>query len=305
MKKEIYFAGGCFWGTEKVFQSVPGVLDTTVGYANGHKDHPSYKEVCTDTTGHRETVKVVYEDQWVSLETLVDVFFMTIDPTLANQQGNDRGSQYQTGVYYTDEKEAAVLEKIFATKRQRVQPFFVELAPLTHFWDAEEMHQNYLEKNPRGYCHIHPRELQEVEAYLAQQLKAKIGQTAYEVVKHAATERPFTGRYDQFFEKGIYVDVVSGEPLFLSADKFDAGCGWPAFSKPIDKGAIQYHRDSSHGMERTEVTSQQAKSHLGHVFQDGPAALGGSRYCINSAALRFVPVDEMKAEGYGAYLELL
>lgn len=161
--KEIYFAGGCFWGTEKVFQACPGVKETTVGYANGHTDNPTYIEVCTDMTGHRETVKVEYEPEEINLTTLLQVFFLVIDPTVRNRQGNDIGSQYQTGVYYSDPNDIALLETVFDEKKQQIKPFFVELKPLNHFWPAEDYHQDYLDKNPNGYCHITPVEMLEVQ----------------------------------------------------------------------------------------------------------------------------------------------
>ena len=162
--KEIYFAGGCFWGTEMVFRSVPGVCDTTVGYANGHTQNPTYQEVCTDTTGHRETVKVVYDPALLSLERLLEVYFLVVDPTVKNRQGGDIGSQYQTGVYYTDPADRAVIEPVFDAQRARGGDFFVELAPLACFFPAEEYHQDYLEKNPDGYCHISPAEMARVRA---------------------------------------------------------------------------------------------------------------------------------------------
>lgn len=163
MTHEIYFAGGCFWGTEKVFKSCPGVKTTTVGYANGHTENPTYKEVCTDTTGHRETVMVEYDPEEISLETLPTVFFLVIDPTVRNRQGGDIGTQYQTGVYYKDAADLPVLENVFEEKKRSVHPFFTELAPLEHFWTAEEYYQDYLDKNPRCYCHITPLEMQEVQ----------------------------------------------------------------------------------------------------------------------------------------------
>ncbi|MBQ3411988.1 MAG: peptide-methionine (S)-S-oxide reductase MsrA [Oscillospiraceae bacterium] len=163
-RREIYFAGGCFWGTEKVFQSLNGVLDTTVGYANGHVADPSYELVKTDTTGHRETVKVVYDPSVISLRKLLKAYFICVDPTVKNQQGHDIGSQYQTGVYYTDEESADVIREVFREKRREYDPFCVELAPLACFYDAEEYHQDYLIKNPDGYCHVTPGMYRQVRA---------------------------------------------------------------------------------------------------------------------------------------------
>ena len=165
--KEIYFAGGCFWGTEMVFRSVPGVTDTTVGYANGHTQNPTYQEVCTDTTGHRETVKVVYDPAAVSLKKLLEVYFLVVDPTVRNRQGGDIGSQYQTGVYYSDPADLPVLSAAFEAERARSGEFCVELLPLRCFYSAEEYHQDYLEKNPTGYCHISPAEMARVRAMFA------------------------------------------------------------------------------------------------------------------------------------------
>lgn len=160
--REIYFAGGCFWGTEKVFQSLHGVVETTVGYANGTVADPSYELVKTDTTGHRETVKVVYDPDQITLAKLLKAYFICVDPTVKNQQGHDIGSQYQTGVYYTDPADLEIIEPIFAEKRAQYDPFCVELAPLSCFYDAEEYHQDYLIKNPDGYCHISREEYRKV-----------------------------------------------------------------------------------------------------------------------------------------------
>lgn len=137
-----------------------------------------------------------------------------------------------------------------------------------------------------------------------EELKKRLSPIQYAVTQEAATEQPFTGKYDHFDEPGIYVDVVSGEPLFSSRDKYDSGCGWPAFTKPIAKRVIKEKRDQSFGMERTEVRSKAADSHLGHVFTDGPVEQGGLRYCINSAALRFISADQLVDEGYGEYVKL-
>ncbi len=326
MNRNIYFAGGCFWGTERVFKEIPGVVDTTVGYANGTVEYPSYEQVCRNETGHREAVRVVYDSDRLSLEKLTHAFFLVIDPTLENRQGNDIGTQYQTGIYYEDEQDLPVLTKVFEQQRAQHDEFHVELSSLSAFYDAEEYHQDYLDKNPGGYCHITNYELEEVRALFAaeaaeigeepkdelyasdeteEELFYRIGPSAYDVVRKAGTERAFSGEYDDFFEKGIYVDIVSGEPLFVSTDKYNSGCGWPAFTRPIGEEHVVYNRDTSFGMERVEVRSKGANSHLGHVFHDGPADRGGMRYCINSVALRFVPVDDMEAEGYGDLVELV
>lgn len=313
--REIYFAGGCFWGVESYFSQVPGVRSATVGYANGDTANPSYQEVCTGKTGHAETVHLVYDPDQVSLQTLTEHFFLIINPLTLNRQGNDSGSQYRSGVYYTDESDLEVLQQVMDAEQEKyTAPIQTELLPLRCYYLAEDYHQDYLEKNPGGYCHIDfssladfPR-LEQSSAYSRpsdQEIRSMLTEEQYRVTQENATERPFSGEYDQLFEPGIYVDVVTGEPLFLSADKYDAGCGWPSFSRPIDTDAVVESADTSYGMNRTEVRSRIGDSHLGHVFSDGPAALGGMRYCINSASLRFVPYAEMEKEGYGDLLPLV
>ena len=184
----------------------------------------------------------------------------------------------------------------------------MEILPIKNFFPAEINHQKYLDKNPGGYCHI-PQKLfklnNEKKKLKEKELRNKIGDLSYEVTQNSFTEKPFTGKYNNFFEKGIYVDIVSGEPLFLSKDKFDSGCGWPAFSKPVNKNNLIEKNDLSHFMNRTEVRSSKANSHLGHVFNDGPEDKGGLRYCINSAALRFIPFEDMEKEGFGEYKNLI
>ena len=314
MRKTIYIAGGCFWGLEKYFTCINGVKETCVGYANGSTANPSYEEVCSHTTGHAEAVRVTYEDNEVKLAQLLDLFYQVIDPTAVNRQGADRGPQYRTGIYYTDSADRAVIEESLAwLQREYEQPVAVEAVPLANFYPAEDYHQRYLDKNPQGYCHIGPEafELAKKTQHPVYQRKSKeelqqsLTELQYEVTQNAATERPFQNEYYDTFLKGIYVDITTGEPLFASTDKFESGCGWPSFTRPIDIDLIEEVEDSSHGMRRIEVRSKTGDAHLGHVFDDGPEEFGGQRYCINSASLRFVPKAEMEAEGYGAYLSLV
>ena len=311
----IYLAGGCFWGMEQLMQSIPGVIDAQSGYANGTcQADATYQAVCKGDTGFRETVRVEYDPEQVSLDALLLAYFYVIDPTVQNRQGNDRGSQYQTGVYYTNDKARETVERIADIERGRSEKFFVEIGPLKNYYPAEEYHQNYLEKNPNGYCHI-PRAEMELFSRLhidpgdyrkpaAETIRDTLTAEQYRVTQESGTERAFTGELWDKFEKGIYVDIVTGEPLFSSADKFESGCGWPAFTKPIEIPAVVEREDLSHGMRRTEVRSRAGDSHLGHVFTGDPESPNGVRYCINSAALRFVPYAKMEAEGYGYILNL-
>lgn len=310
--KEIYFAGGCFWGTEHFFKQIRGVVSTEVGYANGNGENPTYEEVCKHTTGFAETVHVVYNPDQLSLETLLDLYFQTIDPTLLNRQGNDIGDQYRTGVYYTDPADEPIIRSSLAQLQKRYQASIVtECLPLKNFYTAEEYHQDYLDKNPNGYCHVRPelfelaRRANPYKRPSDSVLRKKLTATQYAVTQHAATERPFDNDYWNEHRPGIYVDITTGQPLFVSADKYDSGCGWPSFTRPIDSTLIEEHRDSSHGMQRIEVRSRVGGAHLGHVFDDGPEEKGGLRYCINSASLRFIPRDSMQAAGYAKWIPLV
>ena len=310
--KEIYFAGGCFWGVEEYFSRIPGVYDAVSGYANGNTEQPTYEEVCSDNTGFAETVRVRYDPAVVSLRILTGQYFKIIDPVSVNRQGNDRGTQYRTGIFYTEEKDCASIRPVMAEiQKDYSGPLAVELAPLQNFYPAEDYHQDYLQKNPGGYCHIDFSSLEDLTVRAngtvgiripEKELREELTPLQYDVTRNAATERPFTGEYWDSKEPGLYVDIVTGEPLFTSADKFDSGCGWPSFTKPIEPEAVTQQEDNSHGMNRVEVRSHDGDSHLGHVFEDGPRESGGLRYCINSASLRFIPLSRMEEEGYGDYI---
>ena len=311
----IYLAGGCFWGMERLMQAIPGVIDAQSGYANGRRaQDANYQAVCRGDTGFRETVRVEYDPEQVSLDALLLAYFYVIDPTVQNRQGNDVGTQYQTGVYYTNDKAKEAVERIAGMERRRRKAFYVETGPLLSYYPAEAYHQDYLEKNPGGYCHVPLEEIQlfshlridpgDYQKPAAEAIRDKLTREQYAVTQEGGTEYAFRNEFWDQFEKGIYVDVVTGEPLFSSADKFHSSCGWPAFSKPIEAPVIVELEDHSYGMERTEVRSRAGNSHLGHVFWDDPESPNGVRYCINSAALHFVPYAHMEAEGYGYLLDL-
>ncbi len=310
--KTIYFAGGCFWGIEGYMERIYGVYDATSGYANGKTENPTYEEVSTGETGHAETVKVQYEPKKISLEKLLSYFLMVVDPTSLNKQGNDEGTQYRSGIYYVDDSDRDIIvEKLKKEQQKYDEKIVVEVKKLNNFYNAEDYHQDYLVKNPKGYCHIGLSKANEViideDDYKKpsnDEIKKKLTGEEYKVTQESATEPAFDNEFWDNHKKGIYVDVVTGEPLFSSTDKFDSGCGWPSFSKPISKDVLKYNKDNSHNMERTEVKSRSGDSHLGHVFDDGPKEKGGLRYCINSAALKFIPLEKMDEKGYG-YLKHL
>ncbi len=316
----IYFAGGCFWGTEHFFQQVRGVDATEVGYANGKIKNPTYEEVTTGETGFAETVKVNFDPEIVDLGLLIDLYFKTIDPTSLNKQGNDRGTQYRTGIFYVNEAQKKLIEqKIAELAKNYKEKIVIEVEPIKNFYAAESYHQDYLNKNPGGYCHIDlslfelarkanpekPKTSNKYKKADKETLKNELTSLQYDVTQNGATERPFSNEYNDEFREGIYVDITTGEPLFISTDKFESGCGWPSFSKPISNKLINETSDNSFGMSRTEVRSKTGDAHLGHVFNDGPKEKGGLRYCINSASLKFIPKEDMKKKGYGDYLKLL
>lgn len=315
--KTIHLAGGCFWGLEAYMQKLNGVEDAVSGYANGKTENPSYYDL--KTSGHAETVKVIYNPDIISLEDILAHYLRVVNPVSVNKQGNDVGTQYRTGIYYTDEADKTIIENILAKEQTKHdKPIAIEVEPLKQFYDAEEYHQDYLEKNPGGYCHIDlsladkPLDKDEEPVidssrYIKpsdEELKKSLTETQYDVTQNSATERAFSHEYHDSFKRGIYVDITTKEPLFSSTDKFESGCGWPSFSKPISKDVVKYFEDNSHFMHRTEVRSRSGDAHLGHVFNDGPKETGGQRYCINGASLEFIPYDEMDEKGYG-YLKYL
>ena len=308
---EIYLAGGCFWGLEEYFSRISGVLQTSVGYANGQVETTNYQLI--KETDHAETVQVVYDEKVVSLREILLYYFRVIDPLSVNQQGNDRGRQYRTGIYYLEEANLPTINTVVREQELLIgRKIAVEVEKLRHYILAEDYHQDYLKKNPGGYCHIDVRDAEKplIDAANYEKpsqavLRENLSEESYRVTQEAATEAPFSNAYDQTFEEGIYVDITTGEPLFFAKDKFASGCGWPSFSRPISKELIHYYQDLSHGMERIEVRSRSGNAHLGHVFTDGPQELGGLRYCINSASLRFIAKDEMEEAGYGYLLPYL
>jgi peptide methionine sulfoxide reductase msrA/msrB len=315
MKKEIYLAGGCFWGTEQYLQNIKGILSTEVGYANGNTENPTYEEVCRHNTGHAEAVKVEYEDTVIGLPFILELYYDVINPVSVNRQGGDVGSQYRTGIYYVNEEDAPVIEHSISKLQEKYkETIAIERLPLSNYYKAEEYHQKYLDKNPSGYCHIGVDKFEKAkkavdkdkkfEKKSLEKLKQDLTDEQFEVTQNSATEAPFKNEYFNEFREGIYVDITTGEPLFMSADKFDSGCGWPSFSKPIETAMINELKDTSFGRVRTEVRSSHGDAHLGHVFTDGPKESGGLRYCINSASLRFIPKEKMVEEGYGDYLGL-
>lgn len=322
-EKTIYLAGGCFWGTEHYMKTIDGVLSTKAGYILGKKqgeeqrlgDKVTYEEVCGGS-GHAEGVEVVFDPDRISINELLQEYAYTIEPTLLNRQGGDVGIQYRTGIYsLTDEQKKEVDYFLTELQKDYDQPVVVENLPILQFIPAEEYHQNYLEKNPFGYCHIDfkkiaelKKEKEDAKKYKRKtkaELKDILTPLQFDVTQKNATERPFENEYWETQKRGIYVDITTGEPLFSSKDKFLSSCGWPTFSKPISPDLLIEKEDASAGMERTEVRSRVGDSHLGHVFDDGPEQLGGLRYCINSASLVFIPEEEMEKEGYGDYLPFL
>lgn len=317
------FAGGCFWCMEPPFEKLVGVESVVSGYTGGEEVNPAYNDVASGNTEHLESVIITFDPEVISYEELLEVFWRQVDPTDADGQFVDRGPQYATAIFYTNEQQKELAE----ASKQKMQDsgiFKDELVtPIRQamtFYEAEEYHQDYYLKSEQRYEYYRDRsgrdqfidktwgdqpklEIESYTKYSEEELRDKLTDLQFEVTQNDGTEPAFNNEYDKNEEEGIYVDIVSGEPLFSSFDKFDSKTGWPSFTQPLEPSNIIEIEDFTLGTKRMEVRSRHGNSHLGHVFEDGPEPTG-LRYCMNSASLRFIPKEDLENEGYGKYVEL-
>ena len=313
------FALGCFWGAERLFWEMDGVWSTFVGYSGGYTPYPTYQEVCTGRTGHAEVVEVIFDPRKVTYAQLVKTFFEAHDPTQGMRQGNDVGTQYRSAIYYHNDEQKKIAEELKANydralRKAGYPPVSTQVEQAGPFYYAEDYHQQYLHKVPGGYCGLSgtgvtcaissqsPVSIEEPAPVSGgddvaaadpglkplpeteDEWRQVLGDQQYKVLRHAGTERPFTGEYNAVWEEGTYRCAACGNQLFDSSTKFDHGCGWPSFGEALPD-AVEYIEDRSHGMVRTEVRCARCHSHLGHVFNDGPREYDGARFCMNSVAI--------------------